>query len=205
MEPPVLMRAVPVRVFGREVERSGRLLLACVGLLLAWVVTMSVAISAFELLPPPPDPRPATREAAPVHWTFWHACYFTVTNVTTVGLGDAAPRTHAGKVIAGANSVAGLLFFGMIAAAFVRALSPVEYSGVGGADGEPARLAGPREPIGNDDALALALSGLGFILRESALADAARPRGEPLAEWRERSFAYVISDRQEIEIIVRSR
>jgi hypothetical protein len=192
-------------VFGREVERSWKWPFLVLGALLVYVLASSVAISAVELVPPPPGAPLVPADAAPVHWPFWQACRFTITNVTMVGFGDLLPRSASGKAIAAVNALVGFVSFGAIAAAWVLALSPVQYAAVPHGEGGPSRLASPREPLGNDDALALALSGLGFILRESALGDADRPRGEPLAEWRERSFAYVISDRQEIEIIVRSR
>jgi hypothetical protein len=57
-------------------------------------------------------------------WSFWHACYFTVINVTTVGFGDVVPTTTAGKLIAGANAFAGLLMFGAIVAVVALAFQP---------------------------------------------------------------------------------
>jgi len=203
MEPPVLMTAVPARLFGHDVERSAKWLLLVLGALVAYVLVASVAISAVEILPPPPGPQLMAQESAPVHWPFFHACYFTITNVTGVGLGDVVPRSTAGRAIAAVNSVVGFLLLASLVAALVLALSPGAFRRSGEHAVEKAEP--PREPLGNDDALALALSGLGYILRESAVADAERPRGAAAAEWRERSFAYVISDRQEIEIIVRSR
>lgn len=200
MEPPVLMTAVPARLFGHEVERSAKWLLLVLGALVAYVLVASVVISAVEILPPPAG---SPQDAAPVHWPFSHAAYFTITNVTGVGFGDVVPRTATGRAIAAANSAVGFLLFAAIVAALVLALSPGEFRRPGEHASEKPEA--PREPLGNDDALALALSGLGYILRESAVADAERPRGAPTGEWRERSFAYVISDRQEIEIIVRSR
>lgn len=57
-------------------------------------------------------------------WTFLHACYFTVINMTTIGFGDVVPITHAGKIIAGINAFSGLILFGLLAAAFTMALQP---------------------------------------------------------------------------------
>lgn len=61
-------------------------------------------------------------------WSFLHACYFTVINMTTVGFGDVVPVTHGGKIIAGINAFAGLLLFGMLVAIFSLALQPASWS-----------------------------------------------------------------------------
>jgi hypothetical protein len=61
-------------------------------------------------------------------WGFWHACYFTVINMTTVGFGDVVPATHAGKLIAGFNAFAGLLLFGALVAVFALAFQPAAWS-----------------------------------------------------------------------------
>ncbi|WP_197422870.1 potassium channel family protein [Burkholderia sp. ABCPW 14] len=61
-------------------------------------------------------------------WTFLHACYFTVINMTTVGFGDVVPLTHGGKVIAGINAFAGLLLFGTLVAVLALALQPSGWS-----------------------------------------------------------------------------
>ncbi len=57
-------------------------------------------------------------------WTFLHASYFTVINMTTVGFGDVVPSSHGGKVIAGINAFAGLLLFGFLVAVLSLALQP---------------------------------------------------------------------------------
>jgi len=58
------------------------------------------------------------------HATFLHSAYFTVINVTTVGFGDVTPGTHIGKILAGINSVIGLVLFGAVVAALMMAIQP---------------------------------------------------------------------------------
>lgn len=62
------------------------------------------------------------------NWSFLHACYFTVINMTTVGFGDVVPLTHGGKLIAGLNSLVGLLLFGVLVAIVAMALQPSGWS-----------------------------------------------------------------------------
>lgn len=47
-------------------------------------------------------------------WTFLHAAYFTVINITTVGFGDIVPATRWGKAFAGLNALVGLVLFGLL-------------------------------------------------------------------------------------------
>jgi hypothetical protein len=70
-------------------------------------------------------------------WTFLHACYFTVINITTVGFGDVVPITHGGKLIAGINAFAGLLFFGILVAVIAMALQPSGWSATLTSTGSP--------------------------------------------------------------------
>jgi len=55
-------------------------------------------------------------------WSLKRSYYFTVINMTTVGFGDVVPLTPIGKIIAGINSVLGLLLFGVIVAVISMAL-----------------------------------------------------------------------------------
>jgi hypothetical protein len=61
-------------------------------------------------------------------WSFLHACYFTVINMTTVGFGDVVPLTHGGKIIAGISAFTGLLLFGIFVAVLALALQPSGWS-----------------------------------------------------------------------------
>ena len=61
-------------------------------------------------------------------WGFWHACYFTVINMTTVGFGDVVPTTSEGKVIAGINAFAGPLLFGALVVVLTLAFQPAGWS-----------------------------------------------------------------------------
>jgi len=58
------------------------------------------------------------------NWSFLHAGYFTIINMTTVGFGDVVPHTYGGKLIAGINSFVGPLLFGIFLAVITMALQP---------------------------------------------------------------------------------
>ena len=62
-------------------------------------------------------------------WGYWHSCYFTLINMTTVGFGDVTPLTQQGKVVAGVNSVVGLTLFGVFVASITMALQPSSFDG----------------------------------------------------------------------------
>ena len=89
---------------------------------LPWILGLLVATVAYVLL------SSALVRTFESGWTFPHACYFTVINMTTVGFGDVLPLTHEGKVIAGINAFAGLLIFGILVAVLALALQPSGWS-----------------------------------------------------------------------------
>jgi hypothetical protein len=89
---------------------------------LPWVLSLFIVTVAYILL------SSALIRAFENGWTFLHACYFTVINMTTVGFGEVVPLTHGGKVIAGINAFAGLLFFGILVAVLALALQPSGWS-----------------------------------------------------------------------------
>jgi hypothetical protein len=62
-------------------------------------------------------------------WSYLHSCYFTLINITTVGFGDIYPITHAGKIVAGINSVFGLMLFGLFVSSITMALQPSSFDG----------------------------------------------------------------------------
>ncbi|MFA6959020.1 MAG: potassium channel family protein [Thermoanaerobaculia bacterium] len=86
-------------------------------------------------------------------WTFLHSAYFTVINVTTVGFGDVTPVTHAGKILAAANALTGLILFGVVVALVTLAFQPAGMSGTAtiesidsGHEGEGPTPAGESTP-----------------------------------------------------------
>lgn len=70
------------------------------------------------------DPRGLARwDGAPVQ-SFPSALYFTVINVTTVGFGDIRPTSAGGMMLAAANSVFGVVLFGLLVAVLSAAMQP---------------------------------------------------------------------------------
>jgi hypothetical protein len=57
--------------------------------------------------------------------------YFTIINLTTVGFGDIVPKSNAGKILAIANSVIGVLSFSFLVAIIATALQPSGFTGTG--------------------------------------------------------------------------
>jgi hypothetical protein len=96
----------PVRQVARDLRLNCPWVLWLLLIIFLYVVASSIAIMFIE------------------RWTFLHACYFTVINVTTVGFGDVLPITHWGKILAGINSLAGVMLLGAVVAAFTMALQP---------------------------------------------------------------------------------
>jgi len=89
---------------------------------LPWIISLLAVTFVYVLI------SSALIRAYENHWSFLHACYFTVINMTTVGFGDVLPLTHGGKIIAGVNALVGLLFFGMLVAVLALALQPSGWS-----------------------------------------------------------------------------
>ncbi len=106
-------------------------------------------------------------------WGFWRASYFTVINVTTVGFGDVVPLTEGGKVIAGVNAFAGLLFVGALVAVVALAFQPTSWSATLSAAAEPSD---PDERPARDDehverGAAELLDGLARLIRAAGAPD----------------------------------
>jgi len=123
--------------------------------LLAWILISAFLIALFE------------------NWTYLHAAYFTVINVTTVGFGDIVPATHRGKILAGLNSFAGLIAFGVLITVITTALQPGEYTGTATPDeGMESKLETdlPRQRTepqkGEDELLVDFIDSLARLLRE---------------------------------------
>ena len=109
---------------------------------LPWVLGLLIVTVAYVLL------SSAVIRAFESGWSFLHACYFTVINMTTVGFGDVIPLTHGGKIIAGINAFAGLLLFGILVAVLALALQPSGWSATFTPSGSPndSERSEPREP-----------------------------------------------------------
>lgn len=105
------LMVAPVAEVRRDVRKNLPWVLGLLGVTVVYVLLSSALICAFES-----------------GWTFLHACYFTVINMTTVGFGDIVPLTHGGKAIAGINAFAGLLLFGILVAVLALALQPSGWS-----------------------------------------------------------------------------
>lgn len=105
------LKVAPAAEVRRDVRKNLPWVLGLLIVTVVYVLLSSALIRAFES-----------------GWTFLHACYFTVINMTTVGFGDVVPLTHWGKVIAGINAFAGLLLFGILVAVLALALQPSGWS-----------------------------------------------------------------------------
>ncbi len=105
------LTVAPAAEVRRDVGRNLPWISGLLAATLAYVIASTLLIRHFE-----------------DHWGFWHAGYFTVINVTTVGFGDVVPGTHAGKVLAGINGFAGLLLFGGLIAVITIAFQPASWS-----------------------------------------------------------------------------
>lgn len=101
------LMVAPAAEVRRDVRNNLPWVLGLLGVTVAYVLLSSALIRAFES-----------------EWTYLHACYFTVINMTTVGFGDVVPLTHGGKIIACINAFAGLLLFGILVAILALALQP---------------------------------------------------------------------------------
>lgn len=105
------LMVAPATEVKRDVRKNLPWVAGLLGATIAYVLISSAVIRVFES-----------------HWTYLHACYFTVINMTTVGFGDVVPLTHGGKVIAGINALVGLLLFGILVAVLALALQPAGWS-----------------------------------------------------------------------------
>lgn len=105
------LMVAPASEVKRDVRKNLPWIFCLLAVTVAYVLLSSVLIRAFES-----------------GWSFLHACYFTVINMTTVGFGDVVPLTHVGKVIAGINALAGVLLFGVLVAVLALALQPSGWS-----------------------------------------------------------------------------
>ena len=87
----------PAQIFD-DIRKNRKLIYSILFYLVIYIMISSLAILFFE------------------HWSYQHSLYFTTINITSVGFGDVVPATYPGKVIAGINAFAGLIFFGFLIA-----------------------------------------------------------------------------------------
>ena len=126
MSQPVMeLKIAPVRSAIRDLRSNMRWIVA---IAVIWVL-YTLASSAFILIWE--------------DWGYWHSCYFTLINMTTVGFGDVTPITQQGKIISGVNSVIGLMLFGVFVASITMALQPSSFDGT-------AEFKGVSAPSSND-------------------------------------------------------
>ncbi|MEI8618428.1 potassium channel family protein [Pseudoalteromonas sp. B193] len=105
------LKIAPVRDGLRDLRRNIRWIL---GIAVIWVLYTLASSAVIGILE---------------DWSYWHSCYFTLINMTTVGFGDIYPITHEGKIVAGVNSVFGLILFGLFVASITMALQPSSFDG----------------------------------------------------------------------------
>lgn len=125
-QPVMQLKIAPVRSAIRDLRRNMRWIVAIGAIWVLYTLASSAVIRIWE------------------DWGYWHSCYFTLINMTTVGFGDVIPVTQQGKVIAGVNSVVGLMLFGVFVASITMALQPSSFDGT-------AEFKGMSSP-GNKDA-----------------------------------------------------
>lgn len=131
-----------------DTRRNFRWVMGIVVCVVIYVILSSIAIHYVE------------------NWSFLHASYFTVINMTTVGFGDVVPLTHMGKIIAGLNAFVGVIFFGILVAIIAMAFQPSGFAATLTSKGVLA----PREQELKNDSLvkngtADFLEGLAKIIR----------------------------------------
>jgi len=139
----------PRRQIARDLRANSKPIVIVSVALILYIVISSAGISLLE------------------SWSFLHAAYFTVINVTTVGFGDVTAATQFGKLLSGINAFAGLLAFGVLVALITMALQPSELIGTAtptGVDPSPERTA---EPLADrpETAITDLLGSLNAVLR----------------------------------------
>jgi hypothetical protein len=126
MSQPVMeLKIAPVRSALRDLRSNMRWIVAIAAIWVLYTLASSAVIRIWE------------------DWEYWHSCYFTLINMTTVGFGDVTPITQQGKIISGVNSVVGLMLFGVFVASITMALQPSSFGGT-------AEFKGVSAPSNND-------------------------------------------------------
>ncbi|MGD8175327.1 potassium channel family protein [Marinimicrobium sp. ARAG 43.8] len=110
-QPVMELKIAPVRSALRDLRSNMRWIIAIAAVWVLYTLASSAVIRIWE------------------DWGYWQSCYFTLINMTTVGFGDITPLTQEGKVLAGVNSVVGLMLFGLFVASITMALQPSSFDG----------------------------------------------------------------------------
>lgn len=110
-QPVIELKIAPVKSALRDLRSNMRWIIAIAAVWVLYTLASSAVIRIWE------------------DWGYWQSCYFTLINMTTVGFGDVTPLTQQGKVVAGVNSVVGLILFGVFVASITMALQPSSFDG----------------------------------------------------------------------------
>lgn len=110
-EPTLNLSIAPVHDVAKDLRRNKLWIISIIVLWLLFIFISAGAACIWE------------------DWSYLRSCYFTVINTTTVGFGDVTPSTWQTKILAGVNSVVGLVLFGGLIATITMALQPTSYSG----------------------------------------------------------------------------
>jgi voltage-gated potassium channel len=102
----------------RDLVSNRKWLLGIGGTFVLWAVVFA---SAYVLAENNTAHIYPTGEANSNPITWWDSLYFTIINLTTVGFGDIVPHTAWGRIVAVANSLAGVVFIGLFIAVFAAA------------------------------------------------------------------------------------
>ncbi|MGP9664894.1 potassium channel family protein [Halomonas sp. AOP22-C1-8] len=110
-QPVMELKMAPARSAVRDLRSNLRWIIVIAAVWVLYTLASSAVIRIWE------------------DWGYWHSCYFTLINMTTVGFGDVTPLTQQGKIVAGVNSVVGLMLFGVFIASITMALQPSSFDG----------------------------------------------------------------------------
>ena len=98
--------------------------------------------------------------------SWYDSLYFTIINLTTVGFGDIHPISNWGKSIAIANSLVGVVYFGVMVACITTALQSSSYEGACSISGQDAGSAQASATPENRDVI-MALNSICRIIEKS--------------------------------------
>ena len=147
-EPQLNLVVAPARAVANDLRRNWRWIAAFAGGWLVYLLTSAGIACIWE------------------DWSYLRSCYFTLINMTTVGFGDVTPSTPETMIVAGVNSVVGLLAFGAFVASITMALQPSSYQGSVGLSGLRDADSRPATETPTDENLAKEfVNGLNGLLR----------------------------------------